>query len=298
MKILALSLLGTLFAISACKQREFDETETQTVLGRDDRVAISVKKDNIPPGYGDLVDAVGVFRFQDKSWANGASLPFCTGFHVGDGIVVSAGHCFQGDNFENDPPLEELVLKKTVAYTDFNYIVGGKVARSQIKKIIYSRMNHGKKDEKGHQGREASLDFAFVEITSPPKAKLKLHRGPRPPSGSKISIMSGDKKGGTLRWSGFCNIRDLRDPGSKITPIGFYHLCDTEPGASGAPIILEQTREVTGIHILGDRLDLKSKTENKDPLDDKSEVSNASLFVDEALAYLKQEYQDRIFKSR
>jgi hypothetical protein len=291
--------LAALLCFFACKKREFNEAETQSVLGRDDRVAITVKKDNLPPGYGDLVDAVRVFRFQDKTWANGGRFPFCTGFHVGDGIVVTAGHCFQGNNFENKPPLEELILKKSVIYSDFNYIVGGKPERSQIKKIIYSRMNYlSPEEEKLSLERNSLFDFAFVEISPIPKTKLKLRRGPRPHVGSKISIIGADK-GRTLRWSGFCNIRDPRDPEFRtVKRSRLNHLCDLEPGSSGSPTILDETKEVIGITILEDQLDDKPKTENADPLDDKEVVSNASLYIDEALPYLKQEYQDRIFQSR
>jgi V8-like Glu-specific endopeptidase len=290
MKYFAQSL-AVFLCFSACKQREFNQADTQIVIGKDDRVGVSIKKDNLPPGYGPLVDAVGVIRQQNKKWANGASTPVCTAFHIGGGIVVTAGHCLVG-TAPKEPPLVNIAPRKGVLFTDFNYFAGGTVQRSQILNMIYVRNTRN----------QDGIDVGLFEISNPPKAALRLNRGPRPPVGTKISMIASNE-GSTLMWSGFCELHN-RIYSSDLPEFEFElkrqfaYKCDVSPGASGAPIIQDSDKSVVGVSITqgigGVDPNSNTKIEGVEELGRYS--ANGAMNIEFALEFLPKEYHDRILK--
>jgi hypothetical protein len=278
--------MSGIFLFAACKPQNVSQAETQYVLGKDNRILIDKSKRNqLPKDYWPLVDAVGIFKKPDKSKPGGDSGPFCSGFHIGGGVVVTAGHCVMGKH----QPGKTLVIENSTlsmentSFIDFNDYIGGIIHRSQVTKVIYAINT-----------RHLTIhDFAFLEVKPPPLAAIKLAQGARPPVGSKVSLISGGGDS-SLMWSQFCVIRKSLSP--LVMPQSFWYTCDNERGSSGGPIILDSDKTALGINYKQGAHDYGPAEPGVSSEDLQNIGPNSAVYVDRILEFLPQKYKDVILK--
>lgn len=207
-------------ATAACIAPSDDDEATGTVasgkiIGENDLVSVIQNGANIPAKYRPLLDAFGRISMG------------CTATHIGDGLVLTAGHCFNASSTraDNRPCDGKSVAwgfrKDSPAYLTSNC-------------TTILTMQH-------HRDR----DFAIFRVDRPPPVKVRMRYDARPPVDTKLTIFSHPRSR-PLEWSTTC----LLKPGS----VGGWgadmlsHQCDTEGGSSGAAVIDDDTLEIVAIH--------------------------------------------------
>lgn len=147
----------------------------------------------------------------------------CTATHIGQGYVITAGHCVSSSTCSSSS------YNVRWGFT-FDNRAGNSVSRCES---VVARRYDGQ------------LDYAILKYSNPPAAFIPVNRVNRPTSGDRITILSHPSSQ-PLSWSGWCN--HLGNSGASK----FLYECDTMPGSSGAAI-LNANLEVIGIHNFGAR---------------------------------------------
>ena len=186
------------------------------IMGNDDMITVNGHALNIPRRFKPLVDAIGRMSMG------------CTGTHIGNRVVVSAGHCF------NAGP--QLSVNVPCGDTTIEFGVRGDREASMVSRcvrILGMQLN----DQEG-------LDYVFFLVDRAPRTHLNLDFS-RPVLGMPLTIFSHPFQL-PLRWSPRCTLTMAHPP--VISNKHMHHRCDTNPGSSGAAIINAQNLSVMGIH--------------------------------------------------
>lgn len=216
-------LLSFSLSLAACSGEyewgdEYDEAteigvSTQgTILGTNDLIQVNKKGTNIDEKYRPLLDAFARTEIEGK---------VCTATHIGNGLVLSAGHCFDAGTERED------WTSCDGQTTTFSFRVGNIAPITYCKQIITKQKGNG-------------YDYALYRINRTPSAAIPVHRGPSPALNTKLT-MFGHPGGRPLEWSNTC---DLLFKGSPT----WHHDCDSEGGSSGSAMLLDDSLEVVGIH--------------------------------------------------
>jgi len=212
--------LGTIvltLSATACVAIEQNEGTSDDALGRvsdgqiignNDLVVVVNDGANIPSKYKPLLDAFGRMSVG------------CTATHVGNGIVLTAGHCFN---------LGAKVTNKACSGT----VAWGRRAdktaylTSSCTTILAGEVSGGR-------------DWAIFKVSPVPPVAVEVDLA-RAPAGTPLTIF-GHPQGRPLEWSTTCSLISAGSGGR------FNHTCDTEPGNSGSTILDDTTLKVVGIH--------------------------------------------------
>ncbi|NBW82599.1 hypothetical protein EBR21_12670 [bacterium] len=178
------------------------------------------------------VGVVDVFFFKNKEISQR-----CTATHVGNGLMVTAGHCFLGSWDCN----EARVSWENESFT------------SRCQYVLYSNAS-----EAYSNGREISNDLTVFKIDRWPEAAValstKVNPGDNPfaTSASAIAISKNNVSGSTAtKTSAPCNIifgpvvNIFAQPKPSDTA---KHNCDLSEISSGAPLINSATNQLIAIH--------------------------------------------------
>ncbi len=184
------------------------------VVGENDLRVVTADGGNVPEEYRPMLDAVGLM-------SSG-----CTATHIGNGLVLSAGHCYTPS-----PRASRDSCSGVVVWWGHRDGKGDSWA-SKCKRII-------KREYNGTQ------DFILFKVDRGPAASVSVSRASRVLLGAKVTIFS-HPRGRPLEWSGFCKVDDWADSSKGLNQ--FNHQCDTEAGSSGAAIIDTDTLQLVGIH--------------------------------------------------
>lgn len=145
----------------------------------------------------------------------------CTVSHIGNGYVITAGHCVSANTCDSARYNVEW------AYT-YNKQTTSLV--SSCKQVVARENNNLR-------------DYAILRYEPVPPTALKVNLTDRPRRGEKVTIFS-HPNGIPLAWSGFC------DHQGDFSGQRFSYQCDTQGGSSGAPV-LNENLELVGVHNLG-----------------------------------------------
>lgn len=195
------------------------------IIGANELKPVAKDSSNLPENLRSLIGAFGMLEVG------------CTVTHIGDGLVLTAGHCIPQDKAPVGECLAKTFPKMTVRW---NYVGDdAQTSQSNCVKLVATELS-------------ASLDFAILEVDNPPTMKLNVELNQRPVPGSQITILGYPRKR-PLEWSGFCTVAVLpadtfKDVSEENRKDFFAHQCDTEPGQSGATVIDTKTLQVIGIH--------------------------------------------------
>lgn len=159
---------------------------------------------------------------REKLGALGKMTGGCTAFHLGEGVVASAGHCLAP---EQEEACHNLLIDWGVTAD------GSQGERSRCLKTLDRRLDDGG-------------DYALLLVDPVPSAALKTQHKLDQEKTSHEALVIGYPKDQALSWSGLCETSSQDEVAESL----FYHRCDTLPGNSGSPVISAETREVIGVH--------------------------------------------------
>lgn len=165
--------------------------------------------------YTSLVDAFGRLSMG------------CTATHIGDGLVLTAGHCFNAPSGGmKDQPCSGTTVKWGVRQDKAAYLT------STCTRIVDAKLT-------------GNIDYAIFRVSPVPPVKVEVDVDARPPTGRPLTIF-GHPQGRPLEWSGVCTLQPASVAG--LGTAQFAHQCDTEPGSSGSTVLDDTTLRVIGIH--------------------------------------------------
>ena len=189
--------------------------EPNKIIGENNLTAVNSDASNIPLKYKNLVNAFGLLSNS------------CTATHIGNGYVLTAGHCFWvGSQLAVDLACSDTTIEWGFRQGLAPYL------KSTCERIVFAQKN-------------SSSDFAILKVSPIPDTfvEIEMLRTARP--GDNVTIFSHPEQL-PLYWSNICIVESLLD--SKFGPATLQHKCDTNPGSSGATIIDVNTNKIVGIH--------------------------------------------------
>lgn len=166
---------------------------------------------NVPPALAPLLDAVG--RMEGIA---------CTAAHIGHNLVLTAAHCLMVDALDD---CGDVAVEWGVRGSESTGIVG------RCLNIRFAELS-------------PERDLALLEVDSAPAAHFELDvcraRGP----GDSV-LLAGHPERTPLHWSGRCMLEASAEPlGSGRSA----HVCDTETGSSGSPLLDWNSLQLLGVH--------------------------------------------------
>lgn len=184
----------------------------RSIVGADDAVDVNKLPAENPLKKASM--AIG----QIKAFRIGNDEPIqCTAFLVSDDLVLTASSC-----------IEEANSAKLLMYDgdrEVSYEVN--LPPREIVSNFYG------------------IDYALLRVNGKPGLKYgTLYLSPEPPTeGQPLSLLMFRASSQKLAVTGTADCRVL-----KVEKDVFYHLCDTGPGSSGAPVLTADGSRVLGIH--------------------------------------------------
>jgi V8-like Glu-specific endopeptidase len=224
---------GCLALITACSDQappsvvgeDLGETSEGVIIGTNDLVSVTAGGANVPAKYRPHIDGIGRLA---KTAA--ATKGFCSATHLGNGIAVSAGHCWgAGTGRQNNV---SCTSGSTCAgnAVQWGTTSGGSSSVSNITRILAMQVSTS-------GGR---LDYAFFEVSPIPPTSIRVDWSGKAPVGRTLTIFS-HPGGRTMEWSTTC-------PLAKAASTQITYNCDTEGGSSGASVLDDASLTVQGIH--------------------------------------------------
>jgi len=215
------------------------EAHPSKIIGDNDLVKVKVDGSNLDPALRGTIDAFGLVVI-DQSGA-------CTGTHLGNGYVLTAGHCFLSEAVPTPQSVSNADCSTVKVAWGFRGSPATGNAKplttliSQCTQIVYAELN-------------PQRDFAIFKVDHAPAAKIAISVDrKRTASNTKLTIF-GYPQARPLEWSQYCSLRthpSLAFAVSNLTTSRFYYQCDTEAGNSGSAVLgvtSSGTVKVVGVH--------------------------------------------------
>ncbi len=221
--------------------------DTKSIIGANDLVYVPKNLTNFREDSPseELLDSIGLIHSG------------CTATHIGNNIIITAGHCVQAKFFnfhKNIPCNKPFSISWGVRESYRGYL------NSRCVKIIAAE-------------NSIKRDFALIEVDNAPKSLFSLYTGGEPELNQDMTIYSHPMKR-PLQWSKKCKNLGRKDLGQWNSNRAYYlnrlhYACDTEGGSSGAAVIDPNSYEILAIHNsgIGFRGDMNKATSIKDILD-------------------------------
>lgn len=216
-----------LLAAAGCSARGgaelVEQDRAETVVGQNDLRPVAADGSNLEARYRGALDAFGLMRFDDGR-------NHCTVTHVGGGLVVTAGHCFDAPRTRTDD------LACPAGYSiAWGYREGREpYLTSSCERILAEQ----------HTGQ---IDYAIFRVSPAPTTAVRADLRGRPELGRAITVFSHPSHR-PLEWSGTCQVGAVPPSDAGLVSHEFLHECDTEPSSSGATVLDDVTLAVVGIH--------------------------------------------------
>jgi len=212
-----LTVAALSFAVIIGSQTAKADNDIEKIIGKNDLIAVDAEATNIPVKFKRLVDAFGKLGMG------------CTATHIGGGYVLTAGHCFWAG--------EKAIENQDCAGAENEIQWGFREGKepylvSKCEKIVMAQ-------------RTEKMDYALLKVSPVPPVYVKADWLKRAKVGSKVTIFSHPEEL-PLRWSQLCKIQKVAD--ADFDQALIHHICDTNPGSSGATIIDAYALKVVGIH--------------------------------------------------
>lgn len=194
------------------------------VVGTSDLVPVAADGSNIPAPYRRTLDAFGMMEFD-------GGRNHCTVTHVGGGVVLTAGHCFDATAARTDD---------VACPVGYSMAWGYRVDRAPYLTSSCDRILAMQ-----HTG---DLDYAILRVSPVPAVALRPNLATKPAIGTTITVFSHPAHL-PLEWSQTCKVEPvIATDGGAAGRSELRHECDTAPASSGATVLDDSTLEVVGIH--------------------------------------------------
>ncbi len=172
-------------------------------------------------GHNDLtrVEGEGIVVPQNFRWmmdAIGKYSVGCTATHIGNGLVITAGHCI----FEDD--LGEIAWGNRAMIAPY--------LTSKVIEVVTKQYSQ----EDG--------DYALLRVDPIPPVWIAIETDENYINVGDLVTIFSHPRGRLLEWSTTCHITH------KTREMYIQHYCDTEGGSSGAAVINYITKKIVGIH--------------------------------------------------
>ncbi len=211
------------------------EYHASKIIGINPLVPVRADGSNMDSSLRGYLDAFGIVALGDSG--------SCTGTHLGNGFVLTAGHCFLEG--ASTSILSNQACPTTKVYWGYRGSPATGSPKpvvnsvSQCVKVIYAELTEAR-------------DFAIFQVNNPPKAAVAVAmESARTAPNTKLTIF-GYPQGRPLEWSQYCPLKKNTVAPTAITsPARFAHQCDTEPGNSGSSILAigpNGVAKVVGVH--------------------------------------------------
>jgi hypothetical protein len=192
-----------------------DSSFIEKIIGTNELTPVLQNGANIPAKYGPLVDAFGLISMG------------CTATHIGNGLALTAGHCFNAPAKQGKlADCSKWNVKWGLRKDAEPYLV------TKCKTILAYELNNDR-------------DYAIFTVEEVPSALVEVDLSAPAPIGAPITIF-GHPQARPLEWSQTCTVEDAAK--GKWGKSEFSHQCDTEPGNSGSTVIDDNSLKVIGIH--------------------------------------------------
>lgn len=205
------------------------ETESK-IIGTNELVKVKRDGSNVDANLRPYLDAFGIIDL-------GGGV--CSGTHIGNGYVLTAGHCITKSTFAVKMNQECSSIQILWGYRgspETGSLKPGVTMVSTCQEMVFAEFSQER-------------DFAILKMDKAPSTFIPLSRmNARMSQGTRLTIF-GYPHGRPLEWSTYC--RSISLPYSMTQ---FGHECDTEPGNSGSTILsINESGKpvVVGIHDAG-----------------------------------------------
>lgn len=189
--------------------------QIEKIIGENDLTPVLNDGANIPEKYRTLIDAFGRISMG------------CSATHIGNGLVLTAGHCFEApERRVNNKPCDRITVDWGYRKDKAAYL------KSKCVTVLAAELNDNR-------------DYAIFKVDVAPTAKIEMDLQARPKVGTAVTIF-GHPQLRPLEWSKTCIIEESSRGGWGTDE--FSHQCDTEPGNSGSTVIDDTTLKIIGIH--------------------------------------------------
>lgn len=190
------------------------------IIGPDNLTRVNGLGLNVPAPLHRFANAVGFLSMS------------CTGTHLGHGYVITAGHCLHSSEKQlfNVPCPENTTVQWGVRGDQLGMI-------SKCLRVIGEQTTNGA-DWAIFQVDRAPSAFVEVDVKTPLWMNQRLTTFSHPESKP-------------LEWSRFCRVI-MPFPRPPYGVQGMYHVCDTQPGSSGAALVDATTFKMVAVHNGGD----------------------------------------------
>ena len=193
-----------------------DSLVLEKIIGNNELTPVVQNGANIPSQLRPLINAFGLISMG------------CTATHIGNGVVLTAGHCFDAPEKRADNVAcpSNVTVKWGLRQDAAPFL------QSKCTKILAYELN-------------ADRDYAIFTVDKAPTEKVAVDLGKKATLGTQITIF-GHPQARPLEWSQTCTIQSAQKGGWGKNQ--FSHQCDTEPGNSGSTVISMKSLKVIGIH--------------------------------------------------
>lgn len=189
--------------------------QIEKIIGENELTPVLNDGANIPEKYRTLINAFGKISMG------------CTATHIGNGLVITAGHCFEApESRANNMPCDRITVDWGYRKDKAAYL------KSKCVTVLAAELNDDR-------------DYAIFKVDVAPEAKVEIDLSERPKTGTSLTIF-GHPQLRPLEWSRTCSLEEASRGGWGVDQ--FSHQCDTEPGNSGSTVIDDSTLKIIGIH--------------------------------------------------
>jgi len=186
-----------------------------SIVGEVDFIRVNEDLSNIPRKFHNAAESIGRLSMG------------CTGTHIGDGLVLTAGHCFDAQSrMQRNQPCPQVKVAWGYRGSRPSSLV------SSCRNVIVMQNRPG-------------ADYALIEVRPIPPNKVDVDLRNLNFDNERATLFSHPRRQ-PLLWSRYCKLNIL-NPAPR-DPTFLYHQCDTEPGSSGAALIMERNLKIASIH--------------------------------------------------
>jgi V8-like Glu-specific endopeptidase len=208
-------LLVLFLSFSVSAQLKFNNPNK--VIGKNDLIAVDATASNIPVQFASLVDAFGIMNMG------------CTATHIGNGFVLTAGHCFWAPRLlTKDITCDEVTINWGVREGKEAYL------QSKCEMVLFAQTN-----------KLIGSDFAILKVSPSPSVSIPVELERKALVGDSVTIFSHPEEL-PLQWSKICEIEASTN--LIFAKETLQHKCDTNPGSSGATILDATMGKVVGVY--------------------------------------------------
>lgn len=187
---------------------------TEKIIGKNDLIPVLRDGANIPEKYALLINAFGKISMG------------CTATHIGNGLVLTAGHCFEATARRSAKSCDGVSVSWGYRKDKAPFLI------SQCVAVLAAELNDNR-------------DYAIFKVDKAPTEKVEFDFQTRPKVGTSLTIF-GHPQARPLEWSQTCVLETSARGGWGTDQ--FSHQCDTEPGNSGSTVLDDTSLKVIGIH--------------------------------------------------